>query len=326
MLLGANDSGYFGDALRLRIWGLGRRYVADFPKSEANAAVVPHGENAWSVVWEDSCLAVDFAPGGDGQAVFLLRGPTLGPDLPEVPSGVPTAFDPTGDWRMIHGPVLHCELKDGKGLLYDAARRELREQDGKLTLILGDRTLVGTVSADKATVNRKPGGTWKRDIPVPKPGEDEHPGFTDITGEWKTTPGADFPDGLVRIQRTGKQLTVSRYVQGELRWKGSDITRTTFSSRGASTRQGRISACGNLIDYFSAIEWRRVGSAASRPAPWGGADDARSRLTSGTLAGKPLTVLTFNENRHPAVTIEADGVRVGERRWRLEQHRLIPSP
>jgi hypothetical protein len=37
-------------------------------------------------------------------------------------------------------------------------------------------------------------------------------------------------------------------------------------------------------------------------------------------------VLTFGENRHPAVTIEADGVCVGERRWRLEDGRLTCTP
>lgn len=323
LLLGADDSDYFGNALRLRIWGLGRRYVADFPRSEAKAAVAPHGDDAWSAVWEDSCLAVDFAPGGGCQAVFLLRGPALGPDMPELQPGSPAAFDPTGEWRMIHGPILRCEMKDGKALLYDPARRELREQGDQLTLILGDRTLTGVVSEDKTTIVWKPRGSWNRNPPTPKLGEDEVPGFADITGEWKAGPSPDFPDGLVRIQRDGNRLTVPRNIEGELRWKDANITWTTL--RGGSSRQGRISACGNLIDYNGAIEWRRVGSPAAQPAPWGGADDNRSRLTSGTLAGKPLTVLTFGEARHPAVTIEADGVRVGERRWRLEDGRLTPT-
>ena len=332
VLLGAIDTSYFGDLRRLRIWGLGRRYCAIFPPPTVAATKHAYGSNAWTLAWPGASLYVDLAPGQGLEGVVITRGLPVTPDKREFQIGAPSKFDPVGEWVFSYGDIKQrCVQQDGKYLLYDSSRRDGQVQGKSVTLNMGDKSMQGTVSPDFLTITWKQGKPWKRELPkhVPQPGEEENVAqktFTDLSGSWKTEVGRSGE--IIKLRQTGERLEIVVDPLGELRLKGTQqIVRVTYGTK-TSLTEGMISACGDLIEWRDgAFDWRRAGSPALTPAPWGGADDQRSRMSRGTLSGQEVVVITFSsEGKHPSISIKDTQVQIGSRVYRLEQERLIPVP
>jgi hypothetical protein len=330
-LLGADNGDYFGRAERLRVWGMGRRYTASFPRPDGPGALTAHGKDAWSLVWPGAALTCDFRALDGTDAIVLTTGLTLTPDLPALqPGPLPAGFDPTGLWEDTGGVRRNC-VREGETLrLYDTVRREGAVERRAVTLTIGETTMTGTVSTDLCTITWRQGAPWTRIVAIAPPlGPDEDAPLptpiTSLTGSWRTKLTAT---PVVNLVQQGDRLTIPATPIGVLTFAGTSASAALTPSAPARsyTLTGTVSACGNLIDWNGMSEWRRVGSPAMHPSPAGEPDDPKSRLTVLDMAGTRVTVLSFSAHgRHPTPAIDGGLARVGTRTYRLTDGRLVPD-
>jgi len=328
-LLGGPRGDYFGLPKRLRIWGMGKRFMASSVGGDPTH-FSSHGDHAWALAWKASegartgALTVDYS-GHDGcDAVVLVSGADIMPDHPEpVGRPEPGSVDLTGRWvRAKQLDTTYCQLvQRGNQLFFPDVKGPGKGSIDGFDVVLkrGRETLKLRVSSDGNTLA---GGKrrWLRaghnaESAKPEIGGDlldvEPDTLTmpDLTGDWVLQ--ARKPDTLRLVQ---KGLSVSSVPQDK---PAGTVHGHMVGLSAVLNRQwlGTVSPDGNIMSFKHVFRLYREGSPAALPS-YTYAPGDRVKLSEVEVAGKKVNVFTFHEQgKHPAIGVDGQTLTVGSRSY-----------